>query len=292
MHKPKPAIKAQPHKSPGADTGWHQSSSWYDERVGEQGHFHHVRTIIPGLKRMLALKPGQRLLDVGCGQGVVCRAFAEDGIDCTGIDVAAELITIAKTRAGAATDQRYLILDARKLSAAAEVSAEGFDAACCVLAITNMTPLTPIWQGIWSRLKPGGNLAVVLVHPCFRIPRKSDWLLDPAAPAQQRVIRQYLTSEKIPIDMHPGDAAGEVTYSFHRPIQAYVNTMASAGLLVDHMEEWISEKRPPAGRLAEVMEKARREIPLFMALRARKVPPLAQANRHTGPRGHKTSEPE
>jgi SAM-dependent methyltransferase len=48
------------------------------------------------------LAPGARLLDVGCGTGSTTLAFARrlgaDGI-CTGVDISAPMITLAKTRA-------------------------------------------------------------------------------------------------------------------------------------------------------------------------------------------------
>ncbi len=250
-------------------TDWNNSALWYDDLVGERGHFHHERTIIPGLKRILKLNAGQHLLDVACGQGVVCRAFAQMGVRVTGVDMAPELIHLAKQRSQSEELEDYYEGDARQLADFIKPPPHGFDAACCVLAIANMTPLSPVWRSIGALLKPRGTLVVVMLHPCFRIPRASDWYFDAVALKQARAVSQYLTSANISIEMHPGNPASELTHTFHRPLQAYFNTLSSAGFLVEHMEEWTSEKRPPKGVRYDAMERARKEIPMFLALKAR-----------------------
>lgn len=265
------ASKPVPVRAPSTD--WNKSAQWYDELVGERGHFHHEKTIIPGLRRMLKLKPGDHLLDVACGQGVICRAFAKDGIRVTGVDMAPDLIDLARQRMEFPGLESYHVADARRLTDCIQPPGNGFDAACCVLAIANMTPLSPVWKSIAALLRPGAALAVVMLHPCFRIPRSSDWNFDAAANRQARTIGQYLTSSKIPIDMHPGQPSSEVTQTFHRPLQAYVNTLVSAGFLIEHLEEWISEKRPPHGSRFAAMEQSRKEIPLFLAIKARQFHP-------------------
>src|SRR4051812_49983752 len=77
-----------------------------------------------------------------------------------------------------------------------------------------MTPLSPVWQACAAALKPGGALVVVMMHPAFRVPRQSDWVWQAEGDggAQGRIVRQYLSSEKIEIKTHPGmerGAAGE-----------------------------------------------------------------------------------
>ena len=91
---------------------------------------------------------------------------------------------------------------------------------------------------------------------------------------QSRTVAQYLTSARIEIAAHPGLAAhgkgGGATVHFHRPLQAYFNTMGSAGLLVDHIEEWTSHKKSQPGPRQRELDRSRKEIPMFLAVRARK----------------------
>jgi ubiquinone/menaquinone biosynthesis C-methylase UbiE len=260
-------------------------AEWYDKLVGEEGSEYHQQVVIPGIVRMLGLKerPRQRILDLACGQGVLCRKLAAEGCDVTGVDAAEPLIEAARRReeqekAGI----RYVMADATKLAdesgALWGLDAGGFDAVTLVLAIQNMTPLSPVWQGCKVLLKPGGTLIVVMMHPCFRIPRQSDWIWQQEIDggAQARLVRQYLSSTKIDIQTHPGKAAhgksDQSTPHFHRPLQAYINTLGNAGLPIDHIEEWVSHKTSQAGPKKAALDKARKEIPMFLAVRARRMP--------------------
>ncbi len=261
-------------KTPGPlppPSDWDHVAGWYDQQLQADGPTHHSKVIIPGVLRLLDCAVGRRVLDIACGQGVVCRAMAETGATVVGVDASENLIEMARRRCRYPDRESYLCGDARTLADIPVLLPESFDAAVCILAIQNMTPLSPVWRGCRMLLKAGGHLLVVMMHPCFRVPRQSSWQWDQQNSSQYRRIDTYLTSEKIPIVMHPGSSQDITTMTFHRPLQAYVNTLASAGLLVDHVDEWVSRKPPPAGKRFDALDRSRREIPLFLALRARAV---------------------
>ena len=249
-------------------THWGHVGSWYDDLVGQVGSDHHQKLIIPGVLRMLNLKAGDNLLDVACGQGVLGRSAAKLKVNTVGVDMADSLVAAAMARREDHALERYYQGDVRNLAACDAITPGEFDAAACILAIANITPLSPVWKGIHSALKPGGKLVVVLLHPCFRVPQKSAWQWDAEKNIQHRLVDGYLTSEKVSIATHPGSAPDETTLSFHRPLQAYVNTLGSAGMYLDHIEEWVSGKMPPQGARFAALDRSRREIPLFLALRA------------------------
>jgi hypothetical protein len=70
----------------------------------------------------------------------------------------------------------------------------------------------------------------------------------------------------------------DYTWTFHKPIEAYVKPLRTAGLLIDALEEWPSHKTSTSGPRAPAENVARKEIPMFLALRAVKVmPPDAEA---------------
>ena len=74
-----------------------------------------------------------------------------------------------------------------------------------------------------------------------------------------------------PRSAHPGGAARLPTRSFHRPLSAYVNGLAEAGLLVERMVEVPGHKAPGTAPSSRAADRARQEIPLFLGLRAIKV---------------------
>jgi hypothetical protein len=79
-----------------------------------------------------------------------------------------------------------------------------------------------------------------------------------------------MSEAKVTMDMHPGMIHSPQTLSFHRPLQTYFKQLAKFGLSVDRLEEWISHKKSDSGPRAEAENKARKEIPLFLYLRAKK----------------------
>lgn len=74
---------------------------------------------------------------------------------------------------------------------------------------------------------------------------------------------------KIPIQMSPGKGkASSTTWSFHHPLTDLIAWMVQAGFTIDALEEWTSPKKS-TGRMAKMENRARSEIPLFMAIRGR-----------------------
>lgn len=277
--------KALPDK-----TDWQDVAGWYNNLVGAGGSEYHQKVLLPGVERMLKEKNQQladlKILDLACGQGVLSRRLAAAGAIVTGVDLAKDLLEAAKEYVregqkrpnyiqGDATD---LIDESGKPRHGLE--AESFDAVTLVLSIQNMDHLTGVWQGINKLLKPNGVLILVMMHPCFRVPQRSDWQWQQRDFRQTRIMWRYLGSEDIRIAAHPGkEAVGEkspATIHFHRPLQAYINTLGNAGLLIEHCEEWISHKKEQQGPKKEAMDLARQEFPMFMALRCRKVAEMEQ----------------
>jgi ubiquinone/menaquinone biosynthesis C-methylase UbiE len=253
-------------------TDWGSVAEWYDQLVGESGSEFHRHVVLPGVLRLLPLAAGQSFLDVACGQGVLCRLLASRGVNCTGVDAAADLVQIARQRASQMPAggvplgaQGYHVADARDLLS---LPAERFDAAACVLAIQNIHPIAPVFQGVRRALKPGGSVVLVMMHPAFRSPKETSWGWDEGGKVQYRRVDKYLLPRKHPIVTHPGKKTGEYTWTFHKPLQDYVAALAKSGLLVNALEEWPSHKESTSGPRAGAENTARKEIPMFLAIRA------------------------
>ncbi len=261
-----PSGKGRP-KSAGKEsvsTDWGEVADWYDQHVGESGSEYHQQVVIPGTLRLLGAAAGEKVIDVACGQGVLCRTLHSRGIDVTGVDAAVELIRAARQRGPA--EIQYHVGDARDFSGL--LPAGQFHAAACVLAIQNVHPLPPIFQSVARVLKSNGRLVIVMMHPCFRGAKETSWGWDESAKVQYRRIDRYLLPRKTPIATHPGSNPDQYTWTFHRPIGGYVKSLRGAGFLVDAMEEWPSHKQSTSGPRAAAENVAREEIPMFLAIRA------------------------
>jgi SAM-dependent methyltransferase len=142
-----------------------------------------------------------------------------------------------------------------------------FDSAACVLAIQNIHPIAPVFEGVAHALKPAGKLVMVMMHPCFRGPKETGWGWDEQKKVQYRRVDRYLLPRKAPIVTHPGRKGSPYTWTFHRPVQDYVKALSRAGLMIDAIEEWPSHKHSNSGPRARAENVARAEIPMFMAMR-------------------------
>jgi SAM-dependent methyltransferase len=239
-------------------SGWDNVAAWYDGWMGKDGSHHHQNFAIPALLNHLELNPGQSLLDIGCGSGVLAPYLAAKGIHYTGVDISPKLIAIAKRNHS--KSGKFIVGDARRLS---KFFVTTFDACCFLLSIQDMNPLDSVLENAAARLSAGGIIAILMTHPCFRIPRQSGWGYEDGRKLHFRRIDRYLSPLNIPMKQHKQGT----TISFHRPLSAYINALSNAGFAVDKMDEITGaiEAESKSERLIQA------EIPLFMALRARKI---------------------
>lgn len=244
-------------------TSWQKVEKWYDRSVGEKGHYYHQQVILPNLMKMMG-KQVKSVLDLGCGQGVLARHISAE-TEYLGVDIAPALIKAAK-KLNKNDKHQYLVGD---LSKPLELSQQNFDFATIVLALQNMENPKQLLETAAKHLKKTGQLVIVLNHPCFRIPRQTSWQVDQANKIQYRRVDRYLSTLKIPIQMHPGKKEQIETLSFHHPLSAYFHWLKETGFAVIDLQEWCSDKVSEGGA-AKMENRARQEFPLFMAILAKK----------------------
>ena len=119
-----------------------------------QGPYRTLHQINPArlqfVERFVVLS-GLRVLDVGCGGGILSEALAERGATVVGIDLAESALQAAEThRAGQAVEYR--------LESSREVAARGerFDAVTCMEMLEHVADPTAVLRDIHAVLKPGG----------------------------------------------------------------------------------------------------------------------------------------
>ena len=237
-------------------------ADWYDGWVGDKGSIHHTKLAIPAVMELLKVKPNEKVLDIGCGQGVLAQYIVSAQGLYTGVDVSEQLIKIAKNRK--LENANFLRGDARRLNLS------GFDAAVMLLSIQDMDPLDQAIASAAKALGTRGRLIIFMNHPAFRIPRQSGWGWDEGRRLQYRRIDRYLTPLAVPMKAYSSQQTG-VTISFHRPLQSYVNTLNDYGFVIDRMLEIPTYKVSQPGPNARAENLSFREIPQFLAIRAKKV---------------------
>jgi SAM-dependent methyltransferase len=217
--------------------------------------------------RLLSPQPGERVLDIGAGQGVLAPFVIRAGARFTGVDASPRLLDLARRRHG--KDAQFLLGDARRLSSLNGLDEASFDAVVFLLSLQDMDPLEPVLEGASWALRPGGRAVILLTHPAFRVPRQSGWGWDEGRKLVYRRIDRYLTPLPVPMKPYPG-GEGRTTRSFHRPLEMYVNTLSDCGFCIDRMIEAPGHRISTGAPSARAERLARDEIPLFLGLRARK----------------------
>lgn len=241
-------------------------ASWYDKLVGESGSDYHRNVILPAALRMLDPQPGESIIDICCGQGVLIRPLLDAKIGkFTGVDASPRLIESAKSRHGADSQVSLIVADACKPGAWADGKN---DAATCIMAVHDVPDLVAIFSNIARALKPGGRSVMIFMHPCFRIPRHTHWGWDADQKIQFRRLDSYATPLEIPITTHPGKGTGEQTNFHHRPLADLLTAMGKGGLAVVSCEELYSHRRSQSGPFSKAEHRAAGEFPLFIALKA------------------------
>lgn len=131
-------------KESGAGVIW-MSQQWNPELYDQNARY--VSRLGASLIDLLDPRPGERILDLGCGDGDLTRQLAERGCQVVGVDSSPEMVEAA----------RRLGLDARVMDGHALAFEHEFDAVFSNAALHWMKRPDEVIAGVVRALKPGGR---------------------------------------------------------------------------------------------------------------------------------------
>ncbi len=131
------------------------ANTWWDEN-GKFSALHKINPFrLDFIKQFQAIK-NQKVLDVGCGGGILSESLASAGAITTGIDLAEEVLTIARLHsleAGIKVD--YQLISAEEH---AEQNKGCYDIVTCMEMLEHVPDPASIIQAAADAVKPGGWL--------------------------------------------------------------------------------------------------------------------------------------
>lgn len=108
---------------------------------------------------VLAARPGERILDAGCGTGRGLAAMLQSGARPLGIDFSVEMLKVAHGR------QPRVHLAAADLQKPLPLRSRRFDAALCALVGEHLADLRTFFSEVRRVLRPGGRFVFSVYHP-------------------------------------------------------------------------------------------------------------------------------
>lgn len=105
---------------------------------------------------------GKRVLDVGCGGGILSESMAEKGAYVTGIDLGEKSLNVAKLHSletGIVVDYQHVSVEAL-----AQVQPASYDVVTCLEMLEHVPDPASIVQACAQLVKPGGHLFFSTLH--------------------------------------------------------------------------------------------------------------------------------
>jgi ubiquinone/menaquinone biosynthesis C-methylase UbiE len=167
----------------------------------------------------------RRVLEVGCGPGILTAWLVDRGADVTAVDVSSGMLELARERVGSGAE--LLIADlAQPLSFAAD---DSFDLVVASLVLHYLEHWEPVLREFRRVLREDGAIVFSTHHPTL------DWELHSPG--------DYFAVEQVSERWQMGAGEFEVTF-WRRPLTAMTGAIARAGFVIEQLVE-----PPPTGEL-------------------------------------------
>jgi 2-polyprenyl-6-hydroxyphenyl methylase / 3-demethylubiquinone-9 3-methyltransferase len=133
------------------------ASRWWDPQ-GEMRPLHDLNPVRLRYVERAGSLAGRRVLDVGCGGGLLAEAMARQGALVTGLDLADDLLQVAKLHALEAGVAVNYVLEAAESHAATH--AGEYDVVTCMEMLEHVPDPTAVIDALGRLVKPDGHVFV------------------------------------------------------------------------------------------------------------------------------------
>jgi len=241
-----------------ARKNWNRNAARWDAGYDEDGDDNRRYQSDEPMLDMLGDVQGLDLLDVGSGNGYLCRKLTRRGARVTGVELSDEFVQISREE----EDQERMgcVYHRGSASEMSFLSDASFDRAVSNYVLMDLPDYASAVREVFRLLRPGGAFVVVISHPCFSC-GPCGW----DTPAQDSPRREDRLAFRVDHYFHRGPTLGQwegfdPVLSFHRPLRDYWETFAGTGFTVTGFEE------------PSITPRGRRELPRSRVMHALRVP--------------------
>ena len=134
---------------------------WWDPN-GEFAPLHRLNPLRLGYLKSRATLKGARVLDVGCGGGILTESLAREGAEVLGIDLAPAPLKVAELHAlEAGVSPKYRLVSAEALAASSPAS---FDVITCMELLEHVPDPPTTLAALAALVRPGGDVFVSTIN--------------------------------------------------------------------------------------------------------------------------------
>ncbi|HWE63205.1 MAG TPA: class I SAM-dependent methyltransferase [Chloroflexota bacterium] len=249
---------------------WDQNATFWDSRMAEGNDFQ-LQLVGPASERLLALREGETVLEVACGNGQFARRLAALGAQVVATDFSAVFLERARERTREHADRiDYRLVDATDEAQLLALGERRFDAMVCSMALMDMTTIDPLMRAAARLLTPQGRFVFSTMHPCFNS-GPITWVLE-EEDRDGEIRTTYAV--KVSRYIRPSQSRGlgmlgqpAPHYYFHRALSDLFSAAFRAGLVLDALEEPVFDDRTSSPRPLSWANY--REIPPVLVARLR-----------------------
>lgn len=208
--------------------GWEESAQAWINTMGENGQTGDKGrqfVIDPALAKLLDGQNYQNALDIGCGEGRLCRILAKRGIKPTGIDPTKSLIARARELD---KENQYIECFAEKLP----FENESFDLVVSCLSLIDIDDYKTAIKEMTRVLKPNGDLLIANLTAFNTAGAKLGWQMDLMGRKKHFAFDNYMTESS-----NWEEWRGIKIINHHRPLSSYMQCFLENGLILRHFDE-------------------------------------------------------
>ncbi|MEI6830742.1 MAG: class I SAM-dependent methyltransferase [Synechococcaceae cyanobacterium ELA445] len=232
---------------------WDMVAKSRDDQLRSGLDVSYDQVLSPAILQLIQAKSSHRVLDVGCGSGVLAERIAYLAQSVVGVDPSQKSIALARASTLRPANTEYISESIEAYSD--NYQGEFFDIAIANMVLQDAADLTAVLDSVARVLRCDGTFVCTITHPCF-------W---PAYWGYDRC-EWFDYGKEIAIDApfrisSVEEPVGRTTH-FHRPLGQYVTAFHDTNFQVDSLVE------PFPSRAIQRLYPQPWSFPRFMAVRA------------------------